>query len=41
MFGMRLQFYLKYYLVPQAAFGFFLLAEAFFLYGLFRAFIAS
>jgi hypothetical protein len=39
--GIRVLFYLKYYLMPQISFGLFIAAEAFFLYGLYRAFIAS
>jgi hypothetical protein len=39
--GLRFLFYLKYYLMPQISFGLFILAEAVFLYGLYRAFVAS
>jgi hypothetical protein len=38
--GIRILFYLRYYLVPQASFGLFLAAETVFLYGLYRAFVA-
>lgn len=38
--GIRILFYLKYYLVPQVSFGLFLLAESVFLYGLYCAFVA-
>jgi hypothetical protein len=35
--GMRVLFYIRYYLVPPASFGLFVLAEGVFLYGLYRA----
>ncbi len=37
---MRLMFYIRYYVVPPASFGIFVVAEGLFLYGLYRAFIA-
>jgi hypothetical protein len=37
---MRVMFYVRYYLVPQASFGMFVLAEAVFIYGLYRTLIA-
>jgi len=37
---MRMMFYIRYYLLPPASFGIFVAAEAFLLYGLYRAFVA-
>ncbi len=37
---MRYMFYIRYYVVPPASFGIFVAAEALFLYGLYRAFVA-
>jgi hypothetical protein len=37
---MRYMFYIRYYVVPPASFGVFVAAEALFLYGLYRAFVA-
>jgi hypothetical protein len=34
---MKTLFYIRYYVVPPASFGLFLVAEAVFLYGLYRA----
>ncbi len=36
---MRVIFYIRYYVIPPASFGVFVLAEAMFLYGLYRAFV--
>jgi len=33
-------FFIRYQMVPTASFGFFVLIEAVFLYGLYRAFVA-
>ena len=38
--GIRLLFYVRYHLVPQASFGVFVMAEAVFIYGLYKAFVA-
>jgi hypothetical protein len=37
---MRFMFYIRYYLLPPASFGIFVVAEALLLYGLYRAFVA-
>ena len=37
---MRVMFYIRYYVVPPASFGVFVMAEGLFLYGLYRAFVA-
>ena len=37
---MRVMFYIRYYVVPPASFAIFVAAEALFLYGLYRAFVA-
>ncbi len=37
---MRVMFYIRYYVIPPASFAIFVAAEALFLYGLYRAFVA-
>ena len=39
--GIRVLFYMKYYLLPQLSFGLFIVAEGVYLYGLYSAFVAS
>ncbi len=37
---MRVMIYIRYYVLPPASFGIFVVAEGILLYGLYRAFVA-